>query len=177
MTAKSVNREVPRTSARDSRLVLRAKTAADLMTPQVVSIPQSAPLHQAVAMLVDRKFSAAPVIDDAGRPVGVLSMTDVVIHDRNTVGRARQVPEFYRNSDLQEAIGEPARGFQVEVADRTPVRDLMTPVLFSVRPETPAREVIEQMLELRVHRLFVIDSDGVLVGVVSMSDVMRRLLE
>jgi len=54
---------------------------------------------------------------------------------------------------------------------------LMTPVVFSVRPETPAREVIEQMLELRVHRLFVIESDGVLVGVVSMSDVMRRLLD
>jgi CBS domain-containing protein len=69
------------------------------------------------------------------------------------------------------------KGFQVEVADRTPVRDLMTPVVFSVRPETPAREVIEQMLELRVHRLFVIESDGVLVGVVSMSDVMRRLLD
>jgi CBS domain-containing protein len=104
-------------------------------------------------------------------------MTDVIIHDRNSVGYARPVPEYYLKSDLQDAIGEPANGFQVEVADRTPVRDLMTPVVFSVRPETPARQVIEQMLHLRVHRLFVIDKDGVLVGVVSMTDVMRRLLD
>ena len=52
----------------------------------------------------------------------------------------------------------------------------MTPVVFSVRPETPARQVIEEMLHLRVHRLFVIDADGVLVGVIATSDILRHLL-
>src|SRR5262245_47630068 len=177
MPATTLAREPQRTVARDHKLGLRAQTAAELMTEQVVSIEQNAPLHQAVATLVDRNFSAAPVIDAAGRPVGVLSMTDIVIHDRNAVAYARPVPEYYLKSDLQAAIGEPAGGFQVEVADRTPVRDLMTPVVFSVRPETSARQVIEQMLQLRVHRLFVIDGDGVLIGVVSMTDVLRRLLD
>jgi CBS domain-containing protein len=177
MTATSFNRDAPRGPTRERKLILRAETAADLMTPQVVSIGQTAPLHQAVATLVDRKFTAAPVIDEAGRPVGVLSITDVVIHDRNAVAYARPVPEYYLKSDLQAAIGEPAGGFQVEVADRTTVRDVMTPVVFSVQPETPAREVIEEMLKLRVHRLFVIEGDGVLVGVISMSDVLRRLVD
>jgi CBS domain-containing protein len=175
MTAATITRDAaPERATR--KLALHARTAADLMTENVVSIDQGAPLHHAVGTLVDRKISAAPVTDAAGRPIGVLSITDVIIHDRNTVGYARPVPEYYLKSDLQGAIGEAAEGFQVEVADRTPVRDLMTPVVFSVRPETPARQVIEQMLHLRVHRLFVIDDDGVLVGVVSMSDVMRRLL-
>jgi CBS domain-containing protein len=177
MIATTLNRDAPRGAIRDRKLTLRCETAADLLTEQVVSIEQTAPLHQAVATLVDRGFSAAPVIDAAGRPVGVLSMTDVVIHDRNAFTYARPVPEYYLKSDLQAAIGEPIGGFQVEVADRTPVRDLMTPVVFSVRPETPARQVIEQMLQLRVHRLFVLDGDGVLIGVVSMTDVLRRLLD
>jgi CBS domain-containing protein len=177
MTATTFNRDAPKSATRDRKLTLCAETAAELMTGQVVSIEQNAPLHQAVATLVDRGFGAAPVIDAAGRPVGVLSMTDVVIHDRNAFAYARPVPEYYLKSDLQAAIGEPAGGFQVEVADRTPVRDLMTPVVFSVRPDATARQVIEEMLQLRVHRLFVIDADGVLVGVVSMSDVLRRLLD
>ena len=175
MTAASMTRDAAPERA-NRKLTLHARTAADLMTEDVVSIDQGAPLHRAVATLVDRKFSAAPVTDAAGRPIGVLSMTDVIIHDRNTVAYARPVPEYYVKSDLQDAIGDTAAGFPAEVPDRTPVRDLMTPVVFSVRPETPARQVIEQMLHLRVHRLFVIDNDGVLVGVVSMSDVMRRLL-
>jgi CBS domain-containing protein len=160
----------------EQKLTLNARTAADLMTADVVSIDQGSPLRQAVASLMDRKFSAAPVIDQAGRPVGVLSMTDVLIHDRNALAYTRPIPEYYLKSDLQAAIGEPAGGFQVEVADATPVRDVMTPVVFSVRPDTPARQVIEEMLQLRVHRLFVIEGEGVLVGVISMSDVMRRLL-
>jgi CBS domain-containing protein len=158
------------------KAALHATTAAGLMTTNVISLDQNEPLHQAVATLVDRGFTAAPVTDEAGRPVGVLSMTDVVIHDRNAVAHARPVPEYYRTSDLTAALGEPAGGFQVEVADRTRVRDLMTPVVLSVRPDTPAREVIEQMLLMRVHRLFVIDAGGVLVGVISMSDVLRDLL-
>jgi CBS domain-containing protein len=177
MTATTLSRDPQRVATRDRKLTLRAQTAADLMTAQVVSIDQAAPLHQAVATLVDRGFSAAPVTDAAGRPVGVLSITDVLIHDRNSAVYARPVPEYYFKSDLQSDIGEQTGGFEVEVADRTPVRDLMTPVVFSVRPDTPARQVIEQMLQLRVHRLFVIDANGVLVGVISMTDVLRRLLD
>lgn len=175
--ATTISRDIQPSPARDGKLILRAQTATDLMTAQVVSIDESAPIRQAIATLVDRKFSAAPVIDQAGRPVGVLSMTDILIHDRNTLAYARPIPEYYLKSDLHAAIGEQPGGFQVEVADSTPVRDMMTPVVFSVRPDTPARQVIEEMLQLRVHRMFVIDAAGVLVGVISMSDVVRRLLD
>jgi CBS domain-containing protein len=158
-------------------LTLKARTAAELMTDQVVSIPEDAPLHEAIATLIDRGFGGAPVINAAGRPVGVISLSDIVVHERNTVAYARPVPEYYLRSDLREQVGEDVAGFQVESVDRTAVGDVMTPVVFSVRPDTPARQVIEEMLHLRVHRLFVIDADGVLVGVIATSDILRHLLD
>jgi CBS domain-containing protein len=48
-------------------------------------------------------------------------------------------------------------------------------MVLCVCPETPAAEVVDQMLRLNVHRLFVVDEDGVLVGVVSATDVLRHL--
>jgi len=165
------------TETRSRPLTLKARTAAELMTEQVVSIPEDAPLHEAVAVLIDRGFSGAPVINEAGRPVGVISQSDIVVHDRNATTYARPVPEYYLRSDLRATLGADAGGFQVEAVDRTLVRDVMTPVVFSVRPDAPARQVIEELLNLRVHRLFVIDHDGVLVGVIAMSDVLRRLLD
>jgi CBS-domain-containing membrane protein len=117
------------------------------------------------------------VIDDAGRAVGVISLSDIVVHDRNFVAHARPVPEYYTRSELTAQLGEDAVGFQVEVVDRTLVRDVMTPVVFSVRPDAPARKTIEEMVNLHVHRLFVIDDTGVLVGVVTMTDILRRLLD
>jgi CBS domain-containing protein len=165
------------TEPRTKLLTLTARTAAEMMTEQVVSIPEDAPLHEAIAVLTDRGFSGAPVINEAGRPVGVISQSDIVVHDRNSTTFAKPVPEYYLRSDLRATLGEDVGGFQVEAVDRTVVRDVMTPVVFAVRPDAPARQVIEELLHLRVHRLFVIDHDGVLVGVIAMSDILRRLID
>jgi CBS-domain-containing membrane protein len=59
--------------------------------------------------------------------------------------------------------------------DGTLVRDLMTPAVFSVAPAAPAAQVVEQLLALRVHRLYVVEEDGTLVGVISALDVLRHL--
>jgi len=157
-------------------LTLRAATAADVMTANVISVEEDAPLSEAIATFVDRGFSGAPVVNAAGRAVGVISLTDVVVHDRNAVARARPMPEFYARSDLRAAAGEDLPGFEVEAVDRTRVRDVMTPAVIAVRPDASLRHVIEEMLLLHVHRLFVIDNDGVLVGVVAMSDILRALI-
>jgi CBS domain-containing protein len=114
--------------------------------------------------LTDRGFSAAPVIDEAGRPIGVVSRADILVHDR----------EFHRAPVLAEGREVP-EGFGVEDCDRTTVGDIMTPGIFAVSPETPTTKVIEQMLSLHVHQLFVVDDDGLLIGVISALDVLRHL--
>jgi CBS domain-containing protein len=40
--------------------------------------------------------------------------------------------------------------------DQTLIKDIMTPVVYSVLPEVPVTEVINQMLGHKVHRLFVV---------------------
>lgn len=128
-------------------LCLRAATAADLMTSNPVSVRAEATAADAVALLTSRGYSGAPVIGESGRPVGVLSQTDLLIH----------------------ACGSSAS------PERTRVRDLMTPVVFTVTLDTPAEQVVQQMLALKIHRLFVLDETGVLVGVISAIDVLRHL--
>ncbi len=51
----------------------------------------------------------------------------------------------------------------------------MTPVVFTVGLETPAAKVVEQMLNMKVHHLFVVDDDLALIGVISSLDVLRHL--
>jgi CBS domain-containing protein len=155
------------------RLVLQADTAADLMTVNPISVAADAALKEAVVLFTDRGISAAPVIDEAGRPVGVISKTDVVTHDRE---RVAHVPVAAGRERVVTSAGEPLRsGFQIEDVERTQVRDVMTPALFSVPPETPAAKVVEQMQALRVHHLFVVDRDGVLLGVISTFDILAKL--
>ena len=134
-------------------MTLRSKKAEDLMTANPLSIDETLTVREALAFLIDKAISGAPVIDAAGRPVGVLSQTDLLIHDREAhpeVAPARQ-----------EA------GVQV--------RDVMTRGLFAVGRHTPSERVVEKLCGLKVHRLFVVDASGVLVGVITPMDLLRHL--
>jgi CBS domain-containing protein len=162
------------TKPRRRALVLGPETAADLMVANPLSVRQHATVREATAFLIDKGYSAAPVIDEAGRPVGVLSRADIIVHDRERAEHA--VPEYFHRADLATAEGELLpKGFQVEAVDRTTVEDIMTPAVFAVSPDAPAAKVIEDMCGLKVHRLFVVGKDGVLLGVISALDVLKHL--
>jgi CBS domain-containing protein len=162
----------PITPPQTKRLTLSQATAEDLMTANPVSIYQGASIQEAIALLTDRGFGAAPVIDDAGRPVGVLSRSDILVHEREQ-GRHATLPDSEDWEDKPRKTRH--EGFSVEVVDPTKVRDIMTPVVFTVGLPTPAKKVVEQMLNLKVHQLFVVDQDLALVGVISSLDVLRHL--
>lgn len=160
-------------SARTPRLVLQADTAADLMSDNPISLREDASVHEAIALMTDRDFTAAPVIDESGRAVGVVTVTDILIHDREYV-RYLKTSDVTVPADLSEYRSLPEE-MGIEVVDRTAVSEIMTPAVFAVRPTTPAAEVVETMIANRIHHLFVADDDGTLVGVISMGDVLRHL--
>jgi len=164
------------TNAAKSGLYLDATTAEDLMTPNPVSIRADASVREATALLTDKGFSAAPVIDGAGRPVGVLSRSDILVHDRERVEHPSASHEYYDRGNLVLRNGERLdQSFDVESVDPTSVEDIMTPVVFSVAPHAGAERVVDEMLSLHIHRVFVVDGDGVLVGVVSATDILKHL--
>src|SRR5262245_63864687 len=134
----------------DRPLSLAADTAADLMSPVPPALPFDATLSEALALLIDHNANVVPVVGHRGEPVGVLGLTDLLIHVREFDERAPGVA--------------PATA-----------ADLMTPTLFAVDAHTPAAEVVADMIRSRCHHLFVTDGAGRIVGVVSACDVLRHL--
>ena len=153
---------------------LDAETAADLMAANPISLRFDANVHEALMLLTDKNISGAPVIDDGGRPIGVLSRSDLLVHDRETSRKVGQSPAYFFEQEVKHGQKVPEE-FQIEQVDAATVGDLMTPAVFSVQPNTPVRKVIKEMVDLRVHRLFVVDDEGTLVGVISTKDVLKRL--
>src|SRR5262245_37605308 len=99
--------------------------AEELMTENPHSIREDATVEETVSFLIDKGFRAAPVIDESGRPVGVISQSDILIHDRAKSGG---IPDFYGMANLDF---EP---MPLETTRAVRVRDLMTPVVFQVPP-------------------------------------------
>lgn len=121
-----------------------------MMTRNPFSINDAATICDAATFLLARNISASPVINEAGRPIGVLSLADIVCYEQ-------------RNRSLQ--------------ATRSSVRvkEIMNRELFFVSPSTPVGEVIDDLLNSGLERLFVIDDDTVLIGVVSTRDLLRHV--
>jgi CBS domain-containing protein len=157
-------------------LTLEAKTAADLMMPNIVWVPITATVPEAVALLTKKGISAVPVLDNNGQAVGVLSLSDIVAHDSEKYAHLQPGQEYYHKKEFMLRLKETRpRVFKVEQTKAVLVQDIMTPVVYSVARDTPAPTVVDAMLSLGVHRLFVTDEDGEIIGVISTLDVLRHL--
>jgi CBS-domain-containing membrane protein len=142
----------PGGTSTSATLKLPARTVAELMTRNPLSLRESATIGEALTFLADHGISGAPVIDAAGRAIGVLTDSDVTVHARERLSSSAATTD-----------------------DPSFVRDIMTPTVFTLRPEAPAVALIEHLRTLNVHRIFVVDEAGLLVGVVTALDVLRHL--
>jgi len=121
----------------------------DVMTTSVVSLRPQVPAHTAAALLVSHGFTAAPVVDDDERVIGIATEADLV--------RGRITAEG----------GEPAK----EQPEPT-VGDVMTEAPVVARSDEDLADVVTMMLDNAIRSVPIVD-DGRLVGVVSRRDVLR----
>jgi CBS domain-containing protein len=151
------------------------------MKPNPVSIRSDATIREAVDVLTDRGFGAAPVVDESGRTIGVLSRTDILLREREFTrfAHASGVSDSAYDCTEWDVFPDPSwtAELSMDVLDRTTAAELMTPAIFTVAIDAPAREVVRRMLMLKVHHLFVANSDKNLVGVISPLDILRRLAD
>ncbi|GGL92030.1 hypothetical protein GCM10010840_32740 [Deinococcus aerolatus] len=148
--------DVLRAEARTARL--RWGSVEQHMTVSVVSTPAAAPAHEAAAKLRVSRLRVLPVLDGPVL-VGLLHETDLA----EALDRAAAVH------------GDTVLGNQFFLEGKQ-ARDLMRPPTGHLRGGTPMRDALSQMLALDVHGLPVVDDDGHLLGLVTISDVLRTVL-
>lgn len=116
------------------------------MRSDPVVVRADASLLDVHRVLADAELHDAPVIDDDGTIVGVISTLDLL----------RAVLEE-RDAD--------------ELARMTAI-DVANPDLARVEPNLPVEEVARLMRDQRVHRVLVVE-DGALIGILSVFDLLR----
>jgi CBS domain-containing protein len=122
------------------------------MQRKVKTIAGDATVAEAILTLADGPISGLPVVDGAGRLIGVISSSDVLVAEAETgSAMARQ-----------------------QLLEATAVQELMTPRPFTIGAHASVHEAAQQMLYAEVHRLFVTDGDQV-VGVISTTDIVRAV--
>ena len=133
----------------------------DLMTRDVLTLIIETPLKRGAELLARERISGAPVVDDAGRVVGVLSEADVLVK------ASAEAPR----SGLLGWLLEPAPDYHDKIA-AIRVGEAMSAPAVTIAPDRGVHEAASLMIDESVNRLPVVD-DGALVGIVTRADVVR----
>jgi CBS domain-containing protein len=142
--------------------------ARDIMTTEVVTVAPSTSVSALAQLLVERKISAAPVVEN-GKLVGLVSEGDLLHREETgTESRPSWWKELFRSTEDRAKAYLKAHGRRAA--------DVMTARLTTVGPDAEVSEIAELMEQQRVKRLPVVEQ-GRLMGIVSRADLLRILVK
>ncbi len=141
----------------------------DVMVHDVVAVAGDTSLDAVRRLFALHQISGAPVIDDDGRVVGVVSQADVIDPERPRSGTSGRT-FYYRvwNGDIR------ATGTLLPAPAPEPgtAADVMSSPVLCIDHKATLDEAATRMLDARVHRLFV-TRKGKIVGLVTALDCLR----
>lgn len=142
--------------------------AAQVMTPDVLSISSEATVFDAAELLVGAGVSALPVVDGTGRVIGIVSEADLL--------RRAEIGTEPRKSWLQRFFADNAAAAAEYVTLHSRrVRDVMSSPVIAVQEDDTLRHVADVMEKRRVKRVPVV-RDDVVVGIISRANLLQALL-
>ena len=115
------------------------------------------------------------MVDDNGYLVGVVSITDILLHGE-MFDEMMSVDSEYHKSHDDTGYASLSDDFVPDEVENLQVRDIMSTEVRSVSVDTAIEEVARMMYTDRIHRMLVLD-DSRLVGILSTMDVLRAVME
>ena len=149
------------------------KSVAEVMTREPITVKAETPLREAIKILAEKRISGLPVVDDAGHLIGIISETDLMWQQAGVTPPAYFVifdsviylknPVEYER-ELHKALGQTVG----EVMNEKPI---------TISPDKPLREAAKIMRDRKIHRLPVLDDSEQIVGILSLSDIIRDMAQ
>jgi CBS domain-containing protein len=149
--------------------------ARDLMQRALVTLAPDEPVAEIQRVFADEEIHGAPVVDEVGRLLGMVSTLDLLraaVREKETEreepGDFEELFELSRGewSRFVESYRERMHGLVAE--------DVMTEGVITVDAEAEVPEIVRTLRENRIHRVIVVE-DGLLCGVISSFDLLALL--
>ena len=150
---------------------LLRKKVSDIMTQSVFTISTNCSMTEAAKSLIKHEVSGAPVVDEQGRCVGILSTTDFTRREQwpDVEYGSSRGNDFVLKSDSEWGTLH----IEEDIEDR--VGRHMTTAVQTIAASASISEAVRYMSGEHIHRLVVIDSNSHPVGIVTSLDLITAL--
>lgn len=141
----------------------------EIMLTNFVTLSPKTTFFEAAKIFLKSHISGAPVVDDNGNLVGILSEKDLFRGLYPSYEKYYTDPDYYLSEEgLQEAVEE-SRNKLVE--------DVMSKRIITATPETPILKIGGLMVASGIHRIPVLDKNNKVIGMVTRGDTYRTILQ
>lgn len=145
----------------------------DMMETDVYQIRPDMNLADAMRYLIEKKVSAAPIINDAGTLMGIISDGDIVKY----LFRIGRLHDALFAESIDEVTGNELTQMEELIAElqEANVMDLATTSVVSVHENDTYDEAGRVLGKKPIKKVPVLNDDGQVVGVLSRSNITRYL--
>jgi CBS-domain-containing membrane protein len=141
-----------------ARLAVPHREVREVMSSPVVTVRPDLDVRHAAEVMLRRKLKRLPVVDAAGRLVGIVSRVDLL----HTVARG--------------AEGERAEEYHPpHVTGAAPVRSIMTTTVPAIPADATLPQVVNAVASTRLNQAVVVDERRHVLGIVTDAELIERL--
>ncbi len=160
----------------EARATAEGTPVSTVMTRDVLAVRPDVGLEALTDALLERGYGGAPVVDRDGRPIGVVSRTDVLEHRlaAGDTGEAMAKGAHVSRGQYRVELGP---GIHAEPPPDDSVADAMTRAALTLPENAPIARAAALMAGRGIHRAIVVSDDGKLSGIVTTSDIVRWVAE
>src|SRR3954447_2096274 len=145
---------------------------ADIMTHDDITVDPDSSVADAAQRMLEHRISGLPVVDGAGRVVGVISEGDLLHRAETGTERRRGAGASWW---LRLVSGPAAEAGDYLKAHGRAVRDVMSQPVVSIDENATLDEVVRVLENRRIKRVPVLRDGTRLVGIVSRANLLQAL--
>jgi CBS domain-containing protein len=144
--------------------------AKDIMTKDVISVSASTTVEELARILVERRISGAPVTDDQGNLIGIVTENDLIRKNKKF-----HIPTIVRLFDAYIMLESKSR-IEQEIKEMAAVTiaDIYSKDAVTVGENTPVDEIATIMSEKSVHLIPVVEGRKI-KGIIGKIDIIKGL--
>ena len=147
--------------------------AKDIMTAKVVCGRDTHTVQELVHLLRQHQITGVPVLNSAGGLVGVVTTTDIILHDEDFGEGPVLSSDYHRQLEVRD--NNFWDEFALHDVENLLIKDIMSTEVWSAGLETPIEELVQIMFDHRIHRLIITDNHSI-AGIISTMDIFKAII-
>jgi len=142
--------------------------ARDVMVSPVITVGEDETVRDLAKLLITKRISAVPVVDRAGKLVGIVTEADLM---RRTETETERPYSWW----MHFFLGDQQIAADYVKSHATKVKDIMTRDVKTAAPDAPLYEIADLFEENQIKRVPVVTANGDLVGLVSRANIIQAM--